>query len=111
MDVEEITNFTYSRNKLWQKLVTKEAIKKGFEEHKYNIAEGRINGELVVVGFYWLLNDELHFLSVTVKENVNGVGAILRGLKDKIKETGVHYVSWFTPKYRFKRWRVTEGKG
>ena len=106
MNIEEITDFTYARNKLWQKLITKEAIREGFEKHKDNIIEVRRRGELVCVGFYWHLKDELHFLSVTVREDVNGVGVILRALKDKIKETGAKYVSWFTPEYRFKKFKV-----
>lgn len=106
MNIGEIVEFTYSRNKLWRKLITKETLKKFFEEHKDNIIEARIKDELVGVGFYWQIKDELHFLSATVKEDINGTAIILRALKEKIKETGVRYVSWFTPEYKFKRWRV-----
>lgn len=106
LDIAEITNFTYERNKLWQKLVTKEAMRKGFEKHKGNTIEVRRNGELVGVGFFLELKDELHFVSVTIKEGVNGVGVMLRALKDKAKEKGVNYVSWFTPEYRFKKFKV-----
>jgi hypothetical protein len=106
MDVEEITNFTYSRNKLWQKLVTKEAIRKGFERQQDNIIEVRENGELVGVGFYLEFKDELHFVSATIKEGINGVVIMLRALKDEARKKRVSYVSWYTPKYRFKKFKV-----
>lgn len=108
MNIDEIVNFTYSRNKLWQKLMTKEQLKKFFEKHKDNIIEARIKGELVGVGFYWQIKDELHFLSATVKENINGVSIMLRAIKDKVKETSVKYVSWYTPDWKFKKWEVNK---
>jgi len=109
MNIDEITEFTYSRNNLWPKIVSKEAIRRGFEANKDKVIEVRINGDLVCVAFFLRLKDELHFVSVTVKEDVNGLSTILRGLRKKIKETGVHYVSWINPEYRLKRFKVKGG--
>lgn len=106
MDLEEIVNFTYLRNPLWQEKLTKEQVRKTFEILKNNVIEARINGELVGVGVYIQFKNELHFISATVKEGINGTGLMLRALKNRAKEKGVKFVSWQNPKKQFRRWEV-----
>lgn len=106
MSIDEVVNFTYSRNPLWHKKLTKEQVRKTFEILKNNTIEARINGELVGVGVYIQFKDELHFISATMKEGIDGVSIMLQALKNRAKEKGVNYVSWYNPKNQLKRWEV-----
>jgi len=106
MNLDEIVNFTYSRNPLWREKLTKEQVRRTFEILKNNTIEARINGELVGVGVYIQFKNELHFISATIKEGINGMSIMLRALKSRAKEKGVNYVSWYNPKHKFKRWEV-----
>jgi len=106
MNMDEVVNFTYSRNPLWQKKLTKEQVRRTFEILKDNTIEARINGELIGVGVYVRFKNELHFISATIKEGVNGVAIMLRALKNRAKEKGVNYVSWYNPKNQLKKWEV-----
>ena len=106
MNIDEVVNFTYARNPLWREKLTKEQVRKTFEILKDNTIEARINGELVGVGVYIQFKDELHFISATMEEGINGTGIMLRALKNRAKEKGVNYVSWFNPKNQLRRWEV-----
>lgn len=108
MNIDEITDFTYSRNELWRKTLTKQWVREFFTLNENNIITERIKGKLVLVAFYLILKDELHFITVTVKEGIKATPILLHALKKSIKKTGVHWVSWYTPEYKLKRWEVNK---
>ena len=110
MSIDEIVDFTYSRHKLLQKLVSKTELSNFLSQNKNNIIEVRENNELIATGFYLKFDSELHFLFATVKEGINGIGIMLRAIKDKSNEMQAKYVSWFNPELKFKRWKVKGGR-
>jgi len=106
MNMEEIAEFTYARNRLWREKLTKEQVKRTFEVFKNNVIEERRDGELIGVGVYIRFRDELFFISATVREDTAGVVIMLRALKEEARKKGVEYISWFNRKNQLKRWRV-----
>jgi len=112
MNIDEVVDFTYSHHRLLQKLITKQQLKKFLDDNRENIIEARqSDGKLIGAGFYLLPSkNELHFLSATIKEDVDGTAIMLRAIKDKVKEIGIEYVSWFNPELKFKRWKVKGGR-
>ena len=97
--INDIIEFTWERNKLWRELITKEQLIKFFQDNQDSLYVYRNNG-IELVAFYQILNDSVHFHSVTVKSN--GIRLIREHLKLILKKEKLTKASWFNQKHIFK---------
>ena len=100
MIIDEIVDFTYSRNKVWQGLITKEQLKAFFKELcDTTVVIRNERKTIVAVAVYTLRNSYPVFVSLTIDEGLNGY-KIIREFMRNLSYDKIH---WLNKNMEFKK--------
>jgi hypothetical protein len=107
VDLNEIVEFCYSRNPVWQQLkLSKEKLKVYLGQPWVNHIAVYQNNQIVGVGVYLKDRIHVHFISLTVREKAKGMKIIRFGIKETIKKEKPRFISWLTPEYKLRTMEV-----
>lgn len=80
--IDKIVDFTYSRNDLWKKLITKDQLRKFFIDHSDTTLIVKRDQRIVAVAVFLEIEGIITFISLTIDQDVNGF-RIIREFVDR----------------------------
>lgn len=96
--IDDVIDFTYSRNELWQRLVTREQIKKFFIDFSDTTLVVRREGRIIAVAVYIEIDNIITFISLTIDKDVNGFELINKFIANTKGE-----ICWISKKGEIKK--------
>ena len=105
--LDDLVEVTYQRNHVWRLMMSKKSLKDFFTRNIETTVV--VTDALGIVGlgvYVKTIPNEIHFVTLTGRENKNLVPHILSALHTVIKKEKTNRVSWLDRDYKYKGFNV-----